>query len=148
MTRPRLAYRPTMALILAATVGLGLLSRSLRLGLIGWDKYVGDGLYAVAFYLGLCLLLGSGRRRTKLVLALLYVTGIEVFQLSAIPRRLGHSDSALVRLFARGVLGSTFSWWDLLAYAAGLAAIFAIDRWISARHAPQSPAVAAVSLSK
>jgi hypothetical protein len=133
---PTLAYRQTMVLLLVMVIGAGLLSRSLPLGLAVWDKYVGDGLYAVAFYLGLCLLLGSGRLRIKLALALLYVTSIEVFQLSSIPLRLGQSDSPLVRLFARGVLGSTFSWWDLLAYAVGIAGIVRIDRWLSDQYSP------------
>ncbi len=130
-------YRPALALLLLAVVGVGLLSRSLPLGLVVWDKYVGDALYAVAFYLGLCLLLGRGRLWVKLALALLYVTSIEAFQLSAIPLRLTQSDMALVRLFARGVLGSTFSWWDLLAYAVGLALIVPLDRWLAAHSAVQ-----------
>lgn len=130
---PILAYRPTIALLLAAAIGGGLLSRARPLGLAVWDKYLGDSLYAVAFYLGLCLLLGSGRIRSKLALTLLYVTGIEVFQLTDIPLRLTQSADLLVRLLARGVLGSTFSWWDLLAYAAGIAAIAPLDRWLSAQ---------------
>jgi len=31
------------------------------------------------------------------------------------------------------VLGSTFSWWDLLAYAVGIAAIAPLDRWLTAQ---------------
>ncbi len=130
-------YRPALALLLPAVIGVGLLSRALPLGLAVWDKYLGDSLYAVAFYLGLGLLLGSGRLRSKLALTLLYVTSIEVFQLTDIPLRLTQSVEPLVRLLARGVLGSTFSWWDLLAYAAGIAAIAPLDRWLS----PQSVSI-------
>jgi len=130
---PILAYRPMIALLLVAAIGAGLLSRTLPLGLAVWDKYLGDSLYAVAFYLGLCLLIGSGRLHSKLALTMLYVTSIEVFQLTDIPLRLTQSADLLVRLLARGVLGSTFSWWDLLAYAAGVAAIAPLDRWLTAR---------------
>ena len=56
-----------------------------------------------------------------------------MFQLTDIPLRLTQSADLLVRLLARGVLGSTFSWWDLLAYAAGIAAIAPLDRWLTAR---------------
>jgi hypothetical protein len=94
-----------VALLLAMTVGDWAASARPAAWFHWWDKYLGDGLYAVACYLGLGLILGRGRLRIKLGLTLLYVSAIEVFQLSGIPLRLIQSDSSLVRLFARACLG-------------------------------------------
>src|SRR6185295_1517824 len=108
------------------------------LGYILWDKYLGDVVYAVVFYLGICLILGYRFLSWKIGITAVYVTSIELFQLTAIPSRLNHSAYLLVKLLAYVVLGSTFSWLDLLAYAIGIGLMFIVDRRLSsptAQHA-------------
>jgi hypothetical protein len=60
-------------------------------------------------------------------LAMSIMTGIELFQLTMIPAHLLHSGYLLVRLSAR-LIGTEFSFWDLLAYAVGIACIYLVDR--------------------
>jgi hypothetical protein len=54
---------------------------------------------------------------------------IEVLQLTQIPVQLNQSESFIIRAFAYVVLGSTFGWWDLLAYSIGIAGVLLLDRW-------------------
>jgi hypothetical protein len=100
---------------LAAVVAAGLLSRSVHTGLPIFDKYLGDALYAIMillFFPGTPL-----RRRAPLAMAI--VSAIEVFQLTGIPAAAAASGYLPVRLAGR-LFGTVFSWFDLLAYAAGI----------------------------
>jgi hypothetical protein len=94
-----------------------------------WDKYVGDVVYAAVFYLVLSLIWVEGTITAKMVLTAAYVAAIEVFQLTQIPVQLNQSESFVIRVFAYVILGSMFSWWDLLAYSIGIAGILLLDRW-------------------
>ncbi|UCR88270.1 DUF2809 domain-containing protein [Mycetocola spongiae] len=114
------------ALLLLIPVGL-LASRGIP-GATG--DILGDVLYAVAVYLGLALLLLASRRGRARVApwalgaaALLLCAGIEAFQATGIPARLGESWSGWHYL-----LGSTFAWRDLAAYALGALGAAALDR--------------------
>ncbi|MEO7909459.1 MAG: DUF2809 domain-containing protein, partial [Roseiflexaceae bacterium] len=51
---------------------------------------------------------------------------IEVFQLTSVPARLAASGDIVLKLIAV-VLGTTWSWRDLLGYAVGIAGIALLD---------------------
>ncbi len=106
---------------------LGLASRRVPLGVALWDTYLGDALYAQLAFLVLSLVWPGWSTARRAALAATLVTAVELFQLTAIPAALNRSPVLPVRLFAYLVLGSAFSWWDLLAYAVGITAVACID---------------------
>jgi hypothetical protein len=109
--------------LLAAIVAAGLLSRVAHTGLRLFDKYLGDALYAAMVYV-LFRLTGIAR---VAVWAAVAMTAIEFFQLTGVPANMLRSASPAVRACAR-LLGTEFSWLDLLAYAVGIWCIAALDR--------------------
>jgi hypothetical protein len=120
-------YRKCVAGIGCGVIALGLVSRVLPLGLAIWDEYLGDALYAALAFLALAFVWPHRRTAAHAAAAISFVTAVELFQLTPIPAALNRSDVLLVRLFAYLVLGSTFSWWDLLAYAVGILVIAGVD---------------------
>ena len=123
----RRRYRARLFLATCLAVALGITSRVVPVGALMWDKYVGDAVYAAVFYLALSLIWVTAPRRTKMALTAVYVVAIEAFQLTPIPAQLCHSQRWVVRAFAYVILGSTFSGWDLLAYAVGIVGIAWLD---------------------
>jgi hypothetical protein len=121
-------YRAKVFIALCFVVILGIVSRIVPIGFRLWDKYLGDAVYAAVFYLLISFLYADWSVMTKALITAVYVVTIEVFQLTDIPAQLNQSPQLLVRLFAYVVLGSAFSWWDLLAYGAGIAAATVADR--------------------
>ncbi len=110
---------------LAGIIALGLASRIFGTGGVLWDKYLGDALYAAMVYV--ILRLAFAVSPASLALAtLLVMTAIELFQLTGIPLQLLRSQHAALRIVAR-LLGTTFSFLDLLAYAVGILAILGLD---------------------
>ena len=120
ITSPKRTYRFASFISLIILSALGIFSRIFPLGNILWDKYLGDVIYAGVFYFILCFLVDRKSIQLKAFFAAIYVTIIELFQLTPFPLRLIQSSNFLVKLFAYVVLGSTFSWWDLLSYAIGI----------------------------
>ena len=119
----------TLTLLILATILLGILSRLVTTGVVLWDKYLGDALYAILVY----LLLSLGRWRSpgrKALVALLIMVAIESFQLTGIPYQLSQRAAWLPRLVAI-VLGTHFAWGDLWAYLVGIG----VARWIEGRWA-------------
>jgi hypothetical protein len=110
--------------VIAAT---GLISRLFPLNHLLWDKYLGDAVYAAVFFLLAGLLWPQRSLRFRLSAAGFYVLAVEFFQLTQIPLYLSQSDSGLVRLFTYLILGTHFSWWDILAYLVGLGSIALLD---------------------
>lgn len=102
---------------LAAIIALGLASRAGHTGFVVIDKYLGDALYAAMVYILFRLALRPARALPAAALSLL---AIELFQLTGFAAHLLHHPSPLLRAAAR-LLGTHFSPYDLLAYAAGLA---------------------------
>ena len=105
-------------LAIALVIALGLLSRVLHTGWILFDKYLGDALYAALIY----LLLPSQPVTRRAAIAMAILTGIELFQLTNIPRQMVGSSYWLIRGVGR-LLGTTFGWGDLAAYATGIAVL-------------------------
>jgi hypothetical protein len=116
--------RPRLALLLAATLLLGVASRRLRLGWALWDKSFGDVLYAVAVYLVVAFL---GRRvppRTIGAVTFLLCFVVEAYQLTGVPAALARTHP-----WVHWFLGSTFAWHDVACYALGAAlATFVVSR--------------------
>src|SRR4051812_27955726 len=106
--------RLTITLVVA--IALGLLSRLRPIGWSRYDKSLGDALYAVAIYLVLALLT---RRRAAVVapFAAMVCLTIEGFQATGLPARWADF------LPVRWLLGTTFSWHDVLCYLVGVAMI-------------------------
>ncbi len=121
--------RLRLALALGLTIALGLLSRRVRLGWSLWDKSLGDVLYAVAAYLALALVWPAWPRRRLAALALAGCLLVETFQATGIPA--SYADSLVVRY----LVGTTFSWHDVLCYVVGVALAFTA----SPRPAPAPP---------
>jgi Protein of unknown function (DUF2809) len=109
--------------LLAAIVAMGILSRSVHTGFIVLDKYLGDALYAAMMYVILRILWSSSPVALP---AMLVMTGIELFQLTMIPAHMLRSEHTIVRLCAR-LIGTEFSFRDLLAYGIGIACVYMLD---------------------
>lgn len=130
--------RSFWASCLAGTIALGLASRTYSIGWVVWDKYLGDALYAVMVY-AILRMGGNASPRTLALLTLILMTAIELFQLTGIPRQLLASGNAALRIVAR-LLGTTFSFMDLGAYIAGIAAIRWLDDYRQGFNRPETKA--------
>lgn len=125
IARPRIVYGVLFAMVFVA----GILSRTIDFDTKLLDKYLGDALYAVIFYLALGILAPRQRPMVRAIATAIFVVVIECFQLTGIPMELRHQGgmSKLISL----VLGTVFSWWDMLAYFVGIVAITWFDkRWL------------------
>ncbi len=109
--------------ILAAIIAAGILSRLVHIGWIVFDKYLGDALYAAMVYAILRLFIES---RAVALWAMLVMTAIELFQLTLIPAHMLSSENPMARIAAR-LMGTQFSFLDLLVYAVGIACIWLVD---------------------
>ena len=113
-TRNRVLYAGLALAVIAA----GLLWRS---GFIPLppvvSKYGGDALWALMVFVGFGFLLPRARTLVVALLALTFSWGVEFSQLYHAPL----IDAVRATLPGRLVLGSTFNWPDLPAYAAGVA---------------------------
>ena len=110
--------------LLVVVIAAGLGSRRVHTGSLWIDKYAGDALYAAMVY---ALLHLSGRCTRVAFWASAVLLAIECFQLTGVPASLAQHPQLAVRLLAR-LLGTEFSWLDLLAYAVGIAAMALLDR--------------------
>ena len=110
---------------LGGIIALGVFSRMAPLGFVLWDKYLGDALYAAMVYCIIRWIRVAPAYKTALA-SMAAMTAIEAFQLTGIARIWLGSSSAAVRIVAR-LMGTEFSWLDLLAYAIGIAVLAAID---------------------
>ncbi len=82
----------------------------------------GDALYAVLVYLVLVAVVPRWRSRTVGIVAVALCWAVELAQLSGVP-----ADFVAWWPPARYVLGTTFGWRDLVAYAVGVAVALAVD---------------------
>lgn len=105
---------------------LGVVSRVAPINSILWDKYLGDALYAVMFYLCLAIVLPQQSLLTRTIATIVFVICIECFQLTGIPLAMRRSESFVAKLVSI-VLGTKFGWGDMLAYLVGILAIVGVD---------------------
>ena len=119
----RLRSRQSWVICIVGIIALGIFSRVIHTGLVVFDKYLGDGLYAMMVYGILRLLL---RARASAVWAAVVMTAIELFQLTMIPAHMLASEHWMTRICAR-LMGVEFSFLDLLAYGVGIGCIYLVD---------------------
>lgn len=116
----RVRRRIALAALAAATIGLGLFVHRSVGGTVG--DVAGDALYAVLIYLLTALVAPRARRPVVAAIAFAVCTGVELLQLTALPR-----ETAAVFPPIELVLGSGFDVRDIVVYAAAVAAASAID---------------------
>jgi NAD/NADP transhydrogenase beta subunit len=100
--------------------------------------HVGDGLAVILVFASLMALLHRLRPVPAILLSLAIAVAIELAQGIHLLARIGLAGHPVTE----AMLGTSFDGWDLIAYGAGAALVFAIER---ARHRPASQAVAARS---
>lgn len=113
--------RRHLVLALVGVIAAGLALQLLReLPLV---DAAGTVLYAAAVHLVVCMVAPGMRAVTVAGIALAICVAVELLQLTPLP-------SALATTFrpAALLLGTTFAWPDLLAYAAGVGVLWGIDR--------------------
>lgn len=112
-----------VAVLLAATIALGLLSRRYPLpGILA--EYTGDALYATAAYWGFALLAAAARAPILAVIAFVACLLVECSQMLSWPWLQDLRATSVGRL----LLGSGFKWPDLVAYAVGVSVAATVDR--------------------
>ncbi len=113
----RLPYMITYASLAIITMLLGLLSRSSQ---IPWPDfvtlYVGDGLWALLVFWGICFCWPRGADKSLALAALAFSYAIELSQLYQAPWLNEIRHTTLGGL----ILGFGFKWSDLLAYVLGI----------------------------
>lgn len=116
--RKRARSRILYALLAVAVVAAGLLWRSGLIPMPHWlSNNGGDALWALMVFLGFGLLFPRVSTLFVALLALTFSWGVEFSQLYHAP----WIDAIRATIPGRLVLGNTFNWIDLLAYAAGIA---------------------------
>ncbi len=105
---------------------IGIFSRVFQTQNIFFDKYLGDMLYAVLVYLLISLVWAGAAPLTKLLFAMLIMILIEAFQLTGIPLSFRRSESLALQILAIA-LGTGFSFWDIIAYLAGIVLVYLVD---------------------
>ena len=124
-------------LCLIGIITIGILSRVVHTGLVVFDKYLGDALYAAMIYVILRLLWRAAAVAVA-VSTMAVMTLVELFQLTMIPAHMLASEHLITRICAR-LMGVEFSFLDLLAYGVGIGCIYLVDS--SQRNGDQESAV-------
>ena len=112
-------------LCLIGIITIGILSRVVHTGLVVFDKYLGDALYAAMIYVILRLLWRAAALAVA-VSTMAVMTLVELFQLTMIPAHMLANQHLIVRICAR-LMGTEFSFLDLLAYGVGIGCIYLAD---------------------
>lgn len=130
--RPARNYAPTSsrnrvvyATLVVAVVAAGLLWRSGLIPLPEWlSNYGGDALWALMVFVGFGFLLPRASTAVNALIALAFSWGVECSQLYHTP----WIDAIRATLPGRLILGNTFNWPDLVAYALGIG-LGAVVEW-------------------
>lgn len=115
--------RAWLAVGVAAVIALGLASRAFPLFPTVFGKYPGDALWALMVFLGAALLVPRASTLKLATFAVCFSYLVEISQLYHVP----WLDSIRSTTFGHLVLGSGFSWLDLVAYAIGVAGGALVD---------------------
>ena len=123
--------RIVFALLAVAVLALGILSRSIPSTSLLFSKYLGDALYAVIFYVVLGAVFPKHPVIWRATCTTVFVIAVECFQLTGVPLQLrqGNPVSKLVSI----VLGTKFSWYDMLAYFVGILCVAIFDLGLISR---------------
>jgi hypothetical protein len=110
--------RALYALLVVAVIASGLLWRSSLLPLPPFaSKYGGDALWSLMVFFGLGLLFSRPSTSALAMLAICFPSAVEFSQLYHAP----WIEGVRATLPGRLILGSTFNWPDIPAYALGVA---------------------------
>jgi hypothetical protein len=120
-----LRSRASWILCLMGIITMGILSRVVHTGLVVFDKYLGDALYAAMVY-AILRLFWRAAAVAVAVTAMVIMTAVELFQLTMIPAHMLASEHLIARICAR-LMGTEFSFLDLLAYGVGIGCIYLAD---------------------
>jgi Protein of unknown function (DUF2809) len=123
------------ALATAAVIALGLASRKWQIFPPMLEKYPGDALYALMAFCALGVLSPRASTARNAAYALAFCFAVEASQLYHAP----WIDRVRATTLGHLALGSRFGWWDLVAYAVGVA-VGAIGEWLVSRAVPATPA--------
>ncbi|MEB3229390.1 MAG: DUF2809 domain-containing protein [Leptolyngbyaceae bacterium] len=88
--------------------------------------YVGDFLVVILIY-AMVRSFFRFSAMTTAIAVLLFAFSVEILQYFRIVDRLGLSESSLARV----IIGTSFSWEDLLAYTLGIIVTLLIERWFA-----------------
>src|SRR5256885_14138433 len=94
----RLRSRLSWVFCVVGIIGMGILSRVVHTGLVVFDKYLGDALYAMMVY---GILRMVSKAAVSAVCAMVLMTAIELFQLTMIPAHMLGSEHLMTRICAR-----------------------------------------------
>jgi hypothetical protein len=120
------------AALIVSAVGVVILGLALHyLSLGGPASLATDALYTVLVYLVLAVIAPRAPRRWLALVAFAVSAAVEFAQLTGVPAQLAESFPP-----SRLVFGTTFSGWDLAAYAVGAVAVWAADRATSRQWLP------------
>lgn len=112
--------RVTLAVLAVATVGIGLVVHSRASGAVG--DITGDALYAVLVYVLVAFVYPRWSRLPVAIVAFAFCAGIELLQLSGLPREWATAFPPI-----RFVLGTGFDVRDIAVYAGAAAAAALVD---------------------
>ncbi len=119
--------RKIFFLLLIATIACGILSRMIHTNSAIFNKYLGDGLYAIMFYLFFGIAKVDLAPVKNAIFTMICMIGIELFQLTLIPLSMSKSPNIIIKTTSV-LLGTRFSIYDLISYFIGILVIFSIDR--------------------
>jgi hypothetical protein len=104
----------------------GITSRIFHSGLALIDNDLGEALYAALAYVLLGIAWPQLNVTRKALITIVAMIVIEAFQLTSVPAHFAASSNTLLKLLAL-VLGTTWSWRDLVGYAVGIAVVALLD---------------------
>lgn len=119
----------TILILLIVTVLIGVVSRLIQIENPILEDYLGDALYAVMFYLILSFFFRNASPTIIGFTTFVIMIGFELFQLTNIPLNFVESGNIVLKLTGI-LLGTTFSWIDILSYIVGIIGIMIADYFI------------------
>jgi hypothetical protein len=122
MSQPRIVYCLAGLVIVIA----GVASRVFHSGIALIDHDLGEALYAALAYVLLGIVRPQLRPGGKALITSIAMVVIEAFQLTGVPARFAASANGALRLLAI-VLGTSWSWRDLVGYAVGISIVGLAD---------------------
>ena len=117
----------------------GIASRVFHSGFILLDHDLGEALYAALAYVLLSIAWLQLTPARKALITIVAMVAIEAFQLTGVPARFAASGNPVLKLLAI-VLGTTWSWRDLLGYAVGIIVVALLDYFF--RHGSNNTIIA------
>lgn len=120
--------RKIFIMLLIMTIICGILSRVFHTGSPMFDKYLGDALYAIMFYLFFGIAWINIAPMQNAIITMISMTGIELFQLTLIPLSMSRSSNFFIKVTSI-LLGTRFSVYDIISYIIGIIAIYCLDKF-------------------